>query len=109
MATRVKNVQNGPKNDYFWLSPLCNSRELGFFAMAVEQNKNKEKERGKRRRVFRGFNGVFLRGFGGGTPPTTPDRHAPTKKRAAKRARLCSGAAPKPFFLFCVFIQFLIE
>ena len=23
MATRVKNVQNGPKNDYFWLSPLC--------------------------------------------------------------------------------------
>ena len=70
----------------------------GFFAMAVEQNKNKEKERGKRRRVFRGFNGVFLRGFGGGTPSTTPDRHAPTKKRAAKRARLCSGAAPKPFF-----------
>ena len=32
------------------------------------------------------------------TPPTTPDRHAPTKKRAAKRARLCSGAAPKSFF-----------
>ena len=23
MATRVQNVQNGQKNDYFWLSPLC--------------------------------------------------------------------------------------
>ena len=23
MATRVQNVQNGPKIDYFWLSPLC--------------------------------------------------------------------------------------
>ena len=33
MATRVQNVQNGPKNDYFWLSPLCSQSSILFRQM----------------------------------------------------------------------------
>ena len=55
---------------------------------SLNNKKKKQKKERKRRRIFVVLAVVILRGYAGGTPPTTPDRHVPTGSAPRGRARV---------------------